>query len=481
MDAQTVLAALDRPGIAGSLALLNIGLVAGTIVWILTVKREPTSAIAWCLLVLFLPVLGIFLFVLLGYQSVHVPLRRKRRHAAGFRDRPRTPTRASAADGYEGLAGLAQRLGAEPMTDGNAVELYHDGESAYTAMLAAIRTAERHIHMQFFITRSDESGVRFMTALAERARAGVEVRFLYDAVGSWRLHTRVLNILTEAGGRALPYLTLLNPLRRRIQINLRNHRKLVIVDGRVGFTGGLNIGDEYLGRSPFFGPWRDTFARIEGPAVAGLQRVFAEDWDFSADEDLSADTYYPPARKAGAAKVQVAWSGPDQDIKTIREVYLAAVMRAHERVWVATPYFVPDAGLFDAVCLAARMGCDVRVLCPFRPDKWLPHLAGRYNWIELLRAGGKVYQYTAGFMHAKVLLIDDVWSSVGTPNLDNRSLHLNFEVTCLIESEEVQKELERQFLKDLEVSIRLDPEVYVHRPFVAKMAENACRLLSPVL
>jgi cardiolipin synthase len=475
------LAALDWSRVTGALALLNIALVAGTIVWILTVKREPTSAIAWCLLVLFLPVVGAGLFVLLGYQSVHLPLRRKRRHAAEFRDRPRAPKPAAAAGGYEGLAGLAHRLGAEPMTEGNAVELYHDGAAAYDAMLAAIRSAERHIHMQFFITRSDESGVRFMTALAERARAGVEVRFLFDAVGSWRLHTRVLNILTEAGGKAVPYLTLLNPLRRRIQINLRNHRKLVIVDGRVGFTGGLNIGDEYLGRSKFFGQWRDTFVRVEGPAVADLQRVFAEDWDFSADEDLSADEYFPPPCQAGPARVQVAAAGPDQDIKTIREVYLAAVMRAHRRVWVATPYFVPDAGLFDAVCLAARMGCDVRVLCPFRPDKWLPHLAGRYNWIELLRAGGKVYQYTAGFLHAKVLLVDDVWSSVGTANLDNRSLHLNFEVTCLIESKDVQKELERQFLKDLEVSIRLDPEVYAHRPFVAKMAENACRLLSPVL
>ncbi|MBO0697103.1 MAG: cardiolipin synthase, partial [Zavarzinella sp.] len=429
----------------------------------------------------FLPVIGAGLFVLLGYQSVHVPLRRKRRHAAEFRVRPRSPKPAAAGGGFEGLAALAQRLGAEPMTEGNAVELYPDGATAYDAMLEAIRTAERHIHMQFFITRSDESGVKFMTALAERARAGVEVRFLYDAVGSWRLHTRVLNILAEAGGKAVPYLTLLNPLRRRIQINLRNHRKLVIVDGRVGFTGGLNIGDEYLGRSKFFSSWRDTFVRVEGPAVWELQRVFAEDWHFSADEDLSGDEYYAPPCEAGSARVQVAASGPDQDIKTIREVYLAAVIRAHQRVWVATPYFVPDVGLFDALCLAARMGCDVRVLCPFRPDKWLPHLAGRYTWIELLRAGGKVYQYTAGFMHAKVLLVDDVWSSVGTANLDNRSLHLNFEVTCLIESREVQQELERQFLKDLEVSIRLDPEVYLHRPFVAKVAENACRLLSPVL
>jgi cardiolipin synthase len=266
-----------------------------------------------------------------------------------------------------------------------------------------------------------------------------------------------------------------------VQINLRNHRKLLVVDGRIGFTGGLNLGDEYLGRAPFFGPWRDTFVRVEGPAVADLQRVFAEDWDFAADEELIAPEYYPKLEPAGTAAVQVAWSGPDQDIKMIREVYFAAIMRAQKRVWLATPYFVPDAGLFDAICLAARLGRDVRVLCPFRPDKWLPHLAGRYLWGELLRAGVQVYQYTNGFMHAKVLMIDDVWSSIGSANFDNRSLFLNFEATCLIESREVQADLEQAFLRDLEHSIRLDANTFSGRPFVAKMAENACRLLSPVL
>jgi len=476
----TVLAALDAPSITGALALLNLALAAGTIAWVLTIKREPTSAIAWCLLVIFVPLLGSLLFVLLGYQSIHAPLRRKRRHASEYRGRPPAPE-GPRADGYEGLAGLACRLGAAPLVGDNAVELYHDGGPAYEAMLEAIAGAKRHIHMEFFITRGDDSGVRFMTALAERARAGVEVRFLYDAVGSWQLHTRVLNILTDAGGQAYPFLTLLNPLRRRIQVNLRNHRKVLVVDGRVGFTGGLNIGDEYLGRNPFFGPWRDTFVRVEGPAVWGLQRVFTEDWDFSAVEDLSADHYFPDVPPAGDANVQVAWSGPDQDIKTIREVYFAAIMRARDRVWLATPYFVPDAGLFDALCLAARMGRDVRVLCPFRPDKWLPHLAGRYQWFELMQAGGKVYQYTAGFLHAKVLLIDDVWSSIGSPNFDNRSLHLNFEVTCLIESKAAAKDLEGAFLRDFGVSIRLDAGTFAHRPFVAKMSENACRLLSPVL
>jgi cardiolipin synthase len=477
----TVLAALDWPSITGSLALLNIALTAGTVFWVLAIKREPTSALAWCLLVIFVPVLGSLLFLLFGYQSIHAPLRRKRRHASEFRGRPPAPEGPDADGGYEGLARLARKLGAAPLVGGNLVELYHDGGPAYEAMLEAIRSAKHHIHMEFFITRGDDSGERFMSALAERSRAGVEVRFLYDAVGSWRLHTRVLNILRTAGGRALPFLTLMNPLRRRIQINLRNHRKLLVVDGRVGFTGGLNVGDEYLGRNPFFGPWRDTFVRVEGPAVWGLQRVFTEDWDFSADEDLSADVYFPDVPPVGDANVQVAWSGPDQEIKTIREVYFAAITRARERVWLATPYFVPDLGLLGALCLAARMGRDVRVLCPFRPDKWLPHLAGRYNWSELLRAGGKVYQYTAGFMHAKVLMVDDVWSSVGSPNFDARSLHLNFEVTCLIESKTAQQSLEQAFLRDFAASIRLDATIYMNRPFVAKMSENACRLLSPVL
>lgn len=469
------------PSITGSLALINIALTVATIFWVLAIKREPTSALAWCLFVLFVPFLGCFLFLLFGYQSVQAPIRKKRRHAAGFRPRGTSAEGSSDDQGYEGLAGLAVRLGAQPAAIGNAVTVYDTGTATYDAMIDAIRQAKHHVHLQLFIVRSDESSIRFMEALAERARAGVEVRFLYDAVGSWGLKSRVLRILTNAKGQALPFRTLSNPLRRRLQINLRNHRKILVVDGRVGFTGGYNLGNEYLGKDPFFGPWRDTFIRVEGPAVAGLQRVFTEDWDFSVDEDLTTDPYYPVIPPMGPSTVQVAWSGPDQDIKMIREVYFAAIMRARTRVWLTSPYFVPDAGMFDALCMAAYLGRDVRVLCPFRPDKWLPLLAARYYWGELLRAGGKVYQYTNGFMHAKGLLIDDEWASVGSTNFDNRSLHLNFEVTCLIESPDVHAELERQFLRDLENSIRLDPEVFARRPYIARMAENASRLLSPIL
>jgi cardiolipin synthase A/B len=477
----SLLAFIDMSSLTGIIALLDVAVVVATLFWILYTKREPTSAIAWCLLVIFVPLFGVLFFIVFGYQSIHPPLKKKKRHAEFFRGRS-APEGSSEDAGYEGLAALARQLGARPLVGGNDVRLFHDGQPAYDAMLEAIRGATHHIHMQFFIIRADQSGDLFMAALAERARAGVEIRFLYDAVGSWRLSSRSLRGLRAAGGKAIPFLPFLNPLRRRAQINLRNHRKVLIVDGRIGFTGGLNLGDEYLGKDPFFGPWRDDFVRVEGPAVRGLQRVFTEDWDFAADEDpLEGDSYFPKSEDKGTARVQVAWSGPDQDIRTIREVYFAAIMRARKRVWLATPYFVPDAGLHDALCLAARSGRDVRVLCPFRPDKWIPHLASRYNWDHLLAAGAKVYQYTAGFLHTKRLMIDDVWSSIGTANFDNRSLLLNFEVTCLIESVEVQAGLERAFLRDLESSIRLEMETFRRRPFVAKMAENGCRLLSPVL
>ena len=201
---------------------------------------------------------------------------------------------------------------------------------------------------------------------------------------------------------------------------------------------------------------RDSFLRLEGPGTSWLQRVFIEDWNFATSEDLAADRYLPVIPVCGQTTTQIVWSGPDQLIKPIREVLFAVIMRARQRVWITTPYLVPDTGLLDALCLAARTGRDVRILLPFRPDKWIPFLAGRYYWGDLLSAGVKIYQYTPGFIHAKVVIADDDWGSVGSANFDNRSLFLNFELNCVIESPGIVKELEEQFLADLAVSIRVE-------------------------
>jgi cardiolipin synthase len=474
--------------------LVSVVVTVVTLGWVLMVKKDSTSATAWCLLILFLPLVGAILFVFFGDQHVTRPLKRKRRHKQHYRHPPHDepagettppPSGLPLAKGQaevkeEQMAWLAQRFGAFPLTAGNAIAFYYEGGPAFDAMLEAIRSAKHHIHLETFIFQPDETGNLFLEALTQKAKEGVEVRLLYDAMGSFRFHRKKLTAFLAAGGKSSVFFPL-NPFRRRLQINMRNHRKILVVDGQVGFIGGLNVGDEYLGKVTRFGFWRDTHLRLEGPAVADLQRIFIEDWDFAAGEQLTDRKYLTPRTGAGPYPVQVIDSGPDRELKGIREMYFAAILQARQRVWIASPYFVPDAGLRDALRLAGYLGVDVRLLGQFHPDKLIPQYAARYYWTEMLEAGVKIYQYTKGMMHAKVVLVDGQWASVGTANLDNRSLHLNFEVNCLIYSPEAAAELEEAFQRDLTTAIRLDAAVYARRPFAGRLVENACRLLSPVL
>jgi cardiolipin synthase len=347
-------------------------------------------------------------------------------------------------------------------------------------MLEAIHAAKHHIHLEFFIFQPDVTGGQFLDALARKAKEGIQVRLLYDDMGSFRLFHKKLWALWAAGGKSSVFLPL-NLFRRRFQVNLRNHRKIMVVDGRVAFLGGLNIGDEYLGLVPRFGFWRDTHLRLHGPVVTDLQRIFSEDWNFASGERLTDPRFFVKQPAAGTVPVQVIQSGPDRDLKSIREIYFAAVLKARHRLWIASPYFVPDAGLRDALRLAGYQGVDVRLLGLYHPDKWIPYYAGRYYWSEMLAAGVKVFQYTRGMMHSKVVLVDGEWASVGSANLDNRSLHLNFEANCLLYQPAVVAELEDAFRRDLRSSIRLERGVYARRPFTGRLLENACRLMSPVL
>jgi cardiolipin synthase len=488
-----VSAFLDRfwQDIAGWLFLLEVVVTVGTLLAVLHLKREPMSAIAWSLTVIVLPILGPLLFLVFGYQTVNRPISKRRRRKQAYRSlSAEVPAVAKPGGGgpkpdvperWGVMATLAHHPDGFPVTAGNRVDLYHLGEPAYAAMLAAIAAARHHVHIEFFIFRPDDSGRRFVAELTAAARRGVEVRFLYDSVGSHTLSGRLLRELVAAGGKAAAFLPLLNPI-YRFRVNLRNHRKILVVDGRVAFTGGLNIGDEYLGLLPRFGYWRDTHVRIEGPAVQSLQRVFLEDWHYATEEPVRGPAYYPePAHTPGASLVQIAHSGPDMEYKSIRETYFAGVLAGRKRVWIASPYCVPDAGLRDALVLAGRSGVDVRFLGLFRPDKWLPFLAARYYWSDLLAAGVKVYQYSRGMLHSKYVLVDGEWASVGTANMDNRSLLLNYEVNALVYDPAVVAELEAHFLQDLEWAVRIDPAVFASRPAASRVAENAARLLSPIL
>jgi cardiolipin synthase len=473
------------PTITTLLFVVELIIIFGSIPWILIIKRDSTSAIAWSLIVILLPIIGFILFIVFGYTHVYRPLKKKRRHRARVRAERSAGAAAASRAGQEGetwqeMGRLALRLGGFPVSDGNAVTLYHEGEAKFAALYDAIRRAQHHIHLEYFIVRPDTTGQEVFDLLIEKARHGVQVRVLYDAIGSRGLPRRMLRALREAGGKVHAFLPI-NIWRRRIQVNLRNHRKIAVMDGNVAFIGGVNIGREYRSQDPSYPYWRDTHLRLEGPAAGDMQRVFAEDWDFATGEKLLHDAYYPDTGQVGDARVQIIESGPDQEFNTFRDLLFAAFTMAREKIWIQTPYFVPDQGILDALRLASRRGVDVRILSPARPDHWLTHFASGYYFAELIPEGVRVYLYKKGMMHAKVLTIDGEWGYVGTANLDNRSLHLNFEVNCVIHSRRVIAELEQAYLRDQEQSDRLERRQYGARGFLRRLAENACRLLSPVL
>jgi cardiolipin synthase len=456
-----------------------------TIPWVLFTKKEPTSAVAWCLAVLLMPVVGALLYWIFGYNRVHRLVRRKRKHHVKYRERHPHKERESAGDARGGLESspiIAQAIqaGAHQAVAGNCVTPYSDTNAAFDALLDAIRQARHHVHLEFFSIHGDETGRRLLDLLADKARSGIEVRLLLDAVGSLYLRRAALQKLIDSGGKRA-YFFPLNRLRSLIQVNMRNHRKIVVVDGRVGFTGGMNIGDTYLGKGAYFGYWRDTFLRVDGPAVAGLQRTFTEDWDFTTREALTGPTYFPDVAPAGDSVVQVAASGPDQDVNCIREIYFMGMAEARQRLWIASPYFVPDLGLLDALRLARYRGADVRLLTISRPDHYLSFYAGRYFFTELLESGIQVHLYRKGMMHSKFMLVDGTWGLVGSANLDIRSLRLDFEAGVLLHSPALVAAMEAAFEHDLTDAIPVDAEEFGARPLRTRLLENACRLLAPTL
>ena len=300
--------------------------------------------------------------------------------------------------------------------------------------MEAIAAAQHHVHLEYFILRGDATGRKLLDLLTLKAKAGVEVRLLYDAVGC-HLNRSASAPLVEAGGKVHAFLPI-QVLRARIQVNLRNHRKLSIVNGRVGCAGGMNIGDEYLGKNSYFGYWPATRLRLEGPAVSALQaQLFVEDWDFGYSEVLDGPAYFPHLTQPGEDRVQIIESGPDQTINANRQMFFAGIVAANERLWIASPYFVPDAGLIDALRLAELRRRQRRILCLKKPDHYVSFYAGRYYWEDMLTAGVRIFLYHKGMMHSKVMAVDGQWAVVGSANFDNRSLRLNFEVGCILHTE----------------------------------------------
>lgn len=514
---------------------------------------RPMSVLAWILCLLTLPFIGVVLWWLIGRR--HVERRRRRRKAShaemtrsladikgqisAHHQNERGAELVSADDIFDSsdLFCLRQNEGIFAATPANHVQVLPSGAQAFDAFEAAVRAATEHIHFQFYIWQKDAVGRRFRDLLAEKARAGVEVRVLYDAVGGSPVSRGFMKPLIEAGGHVAPFLPL-SFFARQLSINFRNHRKIIVIDRRVSFIGGINIGEEYL-------DWVDMAFRFEGPISLQLQETFVEDWYFATQQDLGSRRYFlpeegqknatlalalaqaqtsddslefasslpstldppshPPRGDHGASEVvasptnppahpgqmkplrvsgvagRLIAGGPDWLDSPIESVFFLAITRAVQRLFIATPYFVPDEAMLVAIKTAALRGVDVRILTAGKSDVWLAHAAGRSFYEELLRAGVRIFEYAEQMLHAKALVVDSDWVVVGSANMDIRSFDLNFEVNATLEDRQLNQYLSDFITSHMTVSREMNLQDFVDRPLKKRIVESTARLFSPLL
>jgi len=474
-------------------AIFTLSIILIAIVIVLE-NRNPNKTVTWLTVLYLLPIVGFIFYIFFGRN-----FRRKRRvkskytnnllgnidaivemqkqmfnHKETFNDEQFYLKKR--------LINLLLRSNEAPFSLNNEVVILTNADQKFRAVFKAINEAKSHIHVEYFIIKDDKIGRAFCRRLADKAKQGVEVRIIYDGVGSWKVDFKrsFFDELRQAGAQIQCFVPIRVPFLNS-KINYRNHRKIIVIDGEVGFVGGINIGDEYLGKDAKHGFWRDTHLELRGNAVYSLQRIFLEDWYFVSKQKLIDKCYFPNHSYKGDKLVQIAASGPDSDWDSIMQLYYSAMASAQEKIHIITPYFIPDDSIIMALKTAALSGVDVRIIIPSRPDHHIVYWATHSYLGELLRAGVKVYKYKKGFVHAKVLLVDSVVGSVGTANMDIRSFQLNYEVNALIYNDITAKRLEQDFMQDISDSRLISLDEFNSRSFFCKIKESGARLLSPLL
>jgi cardiolipin synthase len=438
-----------------------------------THTRTPQGAIGWALGLLLLPYVTLLPYLYLGSSRF-----------LGYRvgHRTQSPRPAPAAAGAQtidpGCARFAaiSALQGRPFRRGHRLRLLINGEAAFDVMLAAMAAAEHCLLVQFFIIHDDVLGRRLQQILLERAAAGVRVCVLFDGIGSHALPRHYVTAL-RAGGVAIHRFAT-HRWRNRFQLNFRNHRKIVVVDGVRAFVGGLNVGDEYLGLKPPLAPWRDTQLELQGPAVADLQQLFADDWQWITG---TPPPLLPTPPGEGDASALIVASGPADPQETGSLFFTAAINAARQRVWLSTPYFVPDHSVRTALQLAVLRGVDVRVLIPSRPDHRTVFLASTLHAHHAVRAGIRVFRYQPGFLHQKALLIDSDTAAIGSMNLDSRSFRLNFEVAALAVDPAFAADVAAMLTADFSQARAVDEREYRDAPYLRRVAMHVARLFDPLL
>ncbi len=465
-------------------------LIALELVWVIVMsayilleRRPPLATLAWIVSLATLPILGLLVYYFVGPRRLERKRRRRvmARTAKRAKDQRAAPSRAAAPElfGPTGASLAAVAAGTEqaPPLSATALQLFDSGSAAYTAILDAIAAARHHVHLEYYILNDGVVAKRIRAALIERAIAGVEVRLLLDGLGTSRLG-EYLRPLREAGVSIARF----GPRMRPGFVNFRTHRKIVVCDGTTGFTGGMNIDDAHdesvVGIAH---GWRDTQVLVRGDAVAPLALAFLEDWQYATDIVLDGPEYLPALTGEGAHQVQICASGPDAHPQSIHAVFFTAITTARHRVWISTAYFVPDEPMQTALIAAALRGVDVQVLLPASSDHAFVDAAARSYFPELLAAGVVLHGYGPPALHAKTLVVDHDAAIIGTANLDNRSLRLNFEVVAVCYGQQAADELAMMFTRDLTNSRRITAATLEHRSLAARLFEGAARLFSPML
>lgn len=473
-------------------------LTAGYVLFIVVVigviihdKPDPVKALSWIVVIALIPVAGFILYMVFGrnYRKEKM-FNRKELHDLEqlehitdqqlYEINNPAQIQYPVVDENRDIITLLLNNSKALLTIRNRVEVLNDGAKTFDEIRAALRSARSFIHMEYYIIEQDELGWEIADILIAKAGEGVEVRLLYDDVGSWSLGRRYLDRLREAGVEVHAFMRVVFPWLTS-KVNYRNHRKILVVDGKIGFTGGINIAQRYIDGTKM-GPWRDTHLKLEGEAVTMLQIVFLTDWFFVTKQQFSSHAkYLPPTDVEEGHLVQIATSGPDSDWASIMQAFFAAITHAKNHIYISTPYFTPNQAVLTAIKVASLSGIDVRIMIPSRSDSKIVYWASRSYIGELIDAGVKVYLYRKGFNHSKLIMIDGRFASVGTANMDTRSFEDNFEVTAMIYDRQITRELEDSFMEDLRQSREVTREYWETRPVLHSIYENLSRLFSPLL
>lgn len=457
---------------------------------LLLLKKRPSATLAWLWAILFIPWIGALAYLTFGTdQMKRRRLKRRKLFSArvSARQGPASSTDDATTALLQGLSrrdsqflGLLSRINQLPASSAEGLRILRNADEFYPALAARIQAARHHIHLEFYIWQDDETGAKFLQLLTDAARRGVIVRLLLDGVGSHRFAESLLTDYLAAGGE-FSWFQSLDPRRYRFSLNLRNHRKLQIIDGTIAFVGGMNLGREYEGRDVALGHWRDVQVEAIGSVACGLQEIFADDWFFATGKKISEAAYYPAVTARARHPVHIVLGGPDRRNEPISKSIVSLLNEATDRVWIATGYFVPDDILLAALELAASRGVDVRLLVSEKNDHpWLV-VVGRSYYDQLLAAGVRIFEYSVGINHSKIALADTKWAMVGSANLDYRSMRLNFELNLLFHSAEQTAILARILEKDFDLCQEIEPAAFARRSFREKFTEAALRPLSPLL